>query len=121
MSVGIHQNLSQIQLVDCHWLASGNSQLAQPTTNRLEVGHPLVIDTFVSQLKPSIEDLVSDIDHRFLKSGQLFNKFIEDLHTVILGERNPLEHYVICQQLENVLIISNDLLQIFHLIFYVCQ
>ncbi len=121
MSVWIHQNLSQIQLVNCHWLASGNGQLAQPTTDCLEVGHPLVIDTFVSELEPSVQNLVSNVNHGLLKSRQLFNQLIEDLHTVVLGERNSLEHNVICQQFQDVFVVSNDFFQVFDFIFDVCQ
>lgn len=65
MCIGIYQNLSEIDLVDCNRLTSRNSQLADPTAYSFEIGQSFIVDTFIGELKPGIQNFVSNAQNWF--------------------------------------------------------
>lgn len=66
MRIGVYQNLSEIEFVDCNRLTSRDCQLADPAANRFEIGQSFIVDAFIGQLKPGIQNFVSDVKNRFL-------------------------------------------------------
>lgn len=95
MSVRVDQYLPQVQLVDRYRSSFANSQLAKPTPDSFEVYQPLVIYALVTELEPSRKDFVSDPKNWFLQSRDFLDQLVENLHPVVLCQRNPLEHDVV--------------------------